>query len=284
MPIESVKPTDLVWDGEEFVSQQGPVCKGLKSTIRAHGVWMTPDHKVLTVKGWKDASQSERFDRAPCRIPNGYGICGVGRAPHAVEVPLLSMRRIRNPQFESARALQKGPQLSFVRLPQGQIDPRTKHSPRVEQAPNLGGMALHEGALRNSDGTSMEELRRSRHISVPEWSQSFEKFYEDMSPTYKKGLQLDRIDNNKGYSKENCRWVTPIVNCNNRRRSVVIDGKPLSQWSKETGIGLSTLHYRIKHNCPREHLFDKPDTTRSFSTLLSADQGTDSWSQVRLDR
>ena len=40
-----------------------------------------------------------------------------------------------------------------------------------------------------------------------EWS-SFENFYADMGASFKKGLSLDRIDNSKGYSIDNCRWVT----------------------------------------------------------------------------
>ncbi len=56
-----------------------------------------------------------------------------------------------------------------------------------------------------------------RGISVcGEWKEDFAKFRVDMEGTYKKGLQIDRIDNNKGYSKGNCRWVTSTINNNNR--------------------------------------------------------------------
>lgn len=106
-----------------------------------------------------------------------------------------------------------------------------------------------------------------RGITVcKEWSESFEKFYEDMAPNYKKGLQLDRIDNEKGYSKDNCRWATPRQNANNRRRTAYVDGRPLATWARETGIGLTTLYYRLAHGCPREHLFDKPGVKNRFMT------------------
>jgi hypothetical protein len=48
----------------------------------------------------------------------------------------------------------------------------------------------------------------------PQWD-SFEMFLADMGeqPT---GLILDRRNNDLGYSKENCRWVTPAVSSQNR--------------------------------------------------------------------
>jgi hypothetical protein len=57
----------------------------------------------------------------------------------------------------------------------------------------------------------------NRGINVcDEWLDSFESFYTDMGEQ-PEGLQIDRIDNNKGYSKENCRWTTSSVNQKNRR-------------------------------------------------------------------
>lgn len=56
-----------------------------------------------------------------------------------------------------------------------------------------------------------------RGILVCERWNDFELFYEDMRDGYDEGLQIDRIDNNKGYFKENCRWTTRNINCSNRR-------------------------------------------------------------------
>ena len=42
-------------------------------------------------------------------------------------------------------------------------------------------------------------------------------FIEDMFPSYLQGLSLDRIDNNAGYSKSNCRWTTQTEQTRNTR-------------------------------------------------------------------
>lgn len=91
-----------------------------------------------------------------------------------------------------------------------------------------------------------------------EWLE-YENFENDMYESYfyyeydnKCKPTLDRIDNNKGYSKDNCRWTNMKEQANNRRRSpkerlFEIDGevKNISQWEKCLGFKKGTLKARI---------------------------------------
>ncbi len=165
-PIEDVTPQDEVWDGVEWVRQEGAVSKGAKQTLTAYGVRMTPDHKVLTTEGWRDASQSEKFSRADCRIPDGYGVCGFERASHAVEVPVRCLREDGCSEFQSTRALQERQKPSVMRMPEREIHRREDRPARHEPDADMVSVALHEGALRDPDRASMEELRGPRDHSL----------------------------------------------------------------------------------------------------------------------
>lgn len=50
-----------------------------------------------------------------------------------------------------------------------------------------------------------------------EWKNDFNKFLKDMGEKPNKNLSLDRIDNNKGYCKENCRWTDSYEQSINQR-------------------------------------------------------------------
>lgn len=68
-PIEDISSKDKVHDGVDFVSHGGVVFKSVQTCIQIDGVWMTPDHEVLTNDGWKTASQNPQ----PYR-PNLWGV------------------------------------------------------------------------------------------------------------------------------------------------------------------------------------------------------------------
>lgn len=81
---------------------------------------------------------------------------------------------------------------------------------------------------------------------------------------YQEGLTIDRIDNNKGYFPDNCRWVTMLTQNNNKSccHYITLNGvtKTLMEWSKELKIPYITLKTRLnKYGWPVEKALSKVD-------------------------
>lgn len=83
----------------------------------------------------------------------------------------------------------------------------------------------------------------------PRWM-CFSLFWEDMGDSWFEGASIERIDNNKGYHPENCRWATVAEQARNKRNSLLvsIDGTTmcLKDWCKHYGISYNTVYDRIK--------------------------------------
>lgn len=88
-----------------------------------------------------------------------------------------------------------------------------------------------------------------RGIAVCGRWQKFENFRDDMWPTYKPNLTIERKDNNGPYSPENCIWATNLEQSNNRRSNIRIclNGKTqnLTQWARELGVNSGSVISRI---------------------------------------
>jgi hypothetical protein len=106
------------------------------------------------------------------------------------------------------------------------------------------------GAVHRS--TNKTNPKNARYISLgvtmcDSWIHSFPTFLRDMGPR-PPGTSLDRIDNNGPYSKENCRWATPVEQSNNRRNRVVLRigeiERTSTEWSKISGIPEKTIWKR----------------------------------------
>lgn len=70
----------------------------------------------------------------------------------------------------------------------------------------------------NNPNTTNYEIYGGKGITYdPSW-EDFINFYMDMKDTFEETLELDRIDVNKNYSKENCRWVTHNENNYNKTK------------------------------------------------------------------
>lgn len=76
-------------------------------------------------------------------------------------------------------------------------------------------------------------------------------------------LTLDRIDNDKGYSPDNCRYVPRSVQNRNysRNHNVTYNGEThcLKEWEEITGINRATLLYRLTAGKPLDEVFNKTD-------------------------
>ena len=91
----------------------------------------------------------------------------------------------------------------------------------------------------------------ARGIAVcDEWKDDFQAFYDwSMANGYDDSLTIDRIDNNKCYEPNNCRWATQKQQQRNRRnnRHFTYNGEThcLSEWCEILGLKYKTVMARI---------------------------------------
>jgi hypothetical protein len=133
---------------------------------------------------------------------------------------------------------------------------------------------IKHGMSQSSEYRSWQELRYrclnkkshaykdygGRGITVcSEWINSFENFLRDMGLKPFENASIDRIDNSKGYSKENCRWANQITQCNNTRWNKIIsfNGKSqsLATWCRELKLPYHTIKARLKFGWNIEDAF-----------------------------
>lgn len=79
-------------------------------------------------------------------------------------------------------------------------------------------------AMKNRGlGKTWKNRYFDRGITICKEWHSFEKFFDDMGSRPSKDHSIERIDNNKGYYKENCKWATREEQQNNRERTIFLE-------------------------------------------------------------
>jgi hypothetical protein len=101
-------------------------------------------------------------------------------------------------------------------------------------------------------------------INFEKWS--LENGYDDT-------LTIDRIENSKGYSPENCRWVSNLIQQRNRKNNHLLtyNGEThcISEWSEILGISRSVITLRVsRYGYSVEEAFNKPVRRRSWALRL----------------
>lgn len=236
--IERITCDDVLWDGVEWVKCDGNVFNGEKETIQSHGAWFTPDHLILTDKGWRDASQGKRYNRAACRLPDGYTIPWIERVKVLVA---SSMRLWKRGCFGSHRVQEatKEKGHSFVRLPEERDYLCEVNQSRNGTTPGLCSMAVDEATLSTSFAPCLGELRGQRYNCLRAVARVVREFLggygcflpnraESRPNRQQRGLLKRKLQmgDSQGASEQQTKLkkVYDVVNCGPRNRFVVLAG------------------------------------------------------------
>ena len=145
-----------------------------------------------------------------------------------------------------------------------QIEANTKHKGRYTRLYivwcNMKGRCYNPNNKRYKNygarGITVCEEWRENFGAFKEWAEN--NGYEENA---KRGDNtIDRIDNNKNYCPENCRWVSNKQQANNKSTNIFINyksrTKTLAEWSEEIGLKPDTIKNRIKKGWSIEKTFE----------------------------
>ena len=168
VPIERVTASMRVWDGVEWVGQNGSARRTHEEPLfELDGLLVTGTHEILTTEGWVIAKECDGLDRLPVQLPNGVRPNGDERLTW--EAPMACEMRVRENLGTGLAGLEetcKRREADFLRLQKRGSDFGSTKDPRHDEAPGLWRVAQHGAALHGTHAQGLEELRRSGHYGL----------------------------------------------------------------------------------------------------------------------
>jgi hypothetical protein len=136
----------------------------------------------------------------------------------------------------------------------------------MRSAPEYWAWAAMKGRCLNQNNPA-RSYYLDRGITVcPEWLDSFEQFYADMGPRPSPRHSIDRIDNDRGYAPQNCRWALPREQNLNKRTNFRLthDGLTLcvTEWEQRLGSARGTVRERLRLGWTVERALTTPPDSR----------------------
>ncbi len=154
----------------------------------------------------------------------------------------------------------------------GCIRKNSNHTPRKKDRLYVIWSGM-KGRCYNA-GNSSSKWYLEKGITVcEEWKNNFSAFKEwalDNGYDYSKSRkeqQIDRIDNSKGYSPDNCRFVSSAENSRNKSDNVFLSYKGetliIADWAKKLNLSERMLQERAKRMTDPEKILFTEKNTRS---------------------
>lgn len=111
---------------------------------------------------------------------------------------------------------------------------------------------------------SAYDVYGGRGISIcQEWRNDFAAFQKwALANGYRDDLSIDRIENDKGYFPDNCRWIKMNAQFNNRRNNLLLtykgETKTVAEWARHLAIKRRTLYSRLNAGWSVEQALSTP--------------------------
>ena len=189
VPIEKVDDEMLIWDGEEWVSHDGLIDRGLKRTVEimvggTTGICLTPEHRILTEAGWRRCNEAGGFKWEAVRLPDSFGKSGKRQKWEGpVEMLMLLWGRNNSTGIGIKKTRQR---IHFMRMHEGANYFNEKKDTWDVASSSLGRVALHETKMFGSESPCFSQLWRPWNNCMRQMGEKLRKFLE------RHGLNLEK--------------------------------------------------------------------------------------------
>lgn len=146
------------------------------------------------------------------------------------------------------------------------------HIKNGKKSPEYGSWQAMHARCNNPKHQNYERYQQLGITVCEEWS-TFDKFIEDMGLKPSPEHTIDRIENTKGYYKENCRWATKKEQQRNKRDTTFVEYKgqikSVPEWAELLGFSLPTLYGRIvKRKWDTQRAFTEPTQNGTVPNII----------------
>ena len=160
VPIESITPADLIWDGIEWVETDGAIRREHREQLfELDGLLVTGDHRILTTEGWRNVKTCDGLDRLPVQLPeNNWPRQEQGRPRQNTLGGEMRMRETVGSGYPGHTKKGKTRSPLLLRMQETRAHVTSTYHARNVSAPRLCRLALFSSALYKPKRSGLAQL------------------------------------------------------------------------------------------------------------------------------